>query len=195
MTLNIGVIGTGAIGRDHIRRITNTLSGARVTAVTDVQAKTAEETITTYGLDARALPTGQDVIAAPDVDAVLVTSWGPTHEEFVLASLAAGKPERRHCVRWHPLDEAEAISAKAPTSPDEFTPHEAGEAPGRANNVLPKMGVPPGTVLDQLFAKGATYAEADLGAARTAPEFRRVAGKVERGALLQREPKGPGSAH
>ncbi|EYD78220.1 Myo-inositol 2-dehydrogenase 1 [Rubellimicrobium mesophilum DSM 19309] len=92
MTLNIGVIGTGAIGRDHIRRITNTLSGARVTAVTDVQPKAAEETIATYGLDARALATGQEVIASRDVDAVLVTSWGPTHEEFVLASLAAGKP-------------------------------------------------------------------------------------------------------
>jgi myo-inositol 2-dehydrogenase/D-chiro-inositol 1-dehydrogenase len=26
------------------------------------------------------------------VDAVLVTSWGPTHKEFVLASIAAGKP-------------------------------------------------------------------------------------------------------
>lgn len=92
MTLNIGVIGTGAIGRDHIRRITNTLTGARVTAVTDVQPAAAQDTIATHGLDAQALATGQEVIASPDVDAVLVTSWGPTHEEFVLASLAAGKP-------------------------------------------------------------------------------------------------------
>ena len=53
MTLNIGVIGTGAIGRDHIRRITNTLSGARVTAVTDVQAGAAQDTVSTYGLDAQ----------------------------------------------------------------------------------------------------------------------------------------------
>ena len=92
MTLNIGVIGTGAIGRDHIRRITNTLSGARVTAVTDVQAGAAQDTVSTYGLDAQVFATGQEVIASPDVDAVLVTSWGPTHEEFVLAAIAAGKP-------------------------------------------------------------------------------------------------------
>ena len=33
MTLKIGVIGTGAIGQDHIRRLSQTLSGARVVAV------------------------------------------------------------------------------------------------------------------------------------------------------------------
>jgi myo-inositol 2-dehydrogenase/D-chiro-inositol 1-dehydrogenase len=92
MTVRIGVIGTGAIGRDHARRITRTLSGGRITAVADVDPRSASDTIEALGLDARALPTGQDLIAAPDVDAVVVTSWGPTHEEFVLAAIAAGKP-------------------------------------------------------------------------------------------------------
>ena len=36
MALNVGVIGTGMIGQDHIRRLTSVLSGARVAAVTDV---------------------------------------------------------------------------------------------------------------------------------------------------------------
>ena len=36
--------------------------------------------------------TGQDLIGDSSVDAVLVTSWGPTHEEHVLAAIAAGKP-------------------------------------------------------------------------------------------------------
>jgi len=35
---------------------------------------------------------GEDVIADPQVDAVVVTSWGPTHEPFVLAAITAGKP-------------------------------------------------------------------------------------------------------
>ena len=41
---------------------------------------------------APAYSTGQELINADDVDAVLVCSWGPTHEEYVLASIAAGKP-------------------------------------------------------------------------------------------------------
>ncbi len=35
--------------------------------------------------------TGQALIDDPGVDAVVVTSWGPTHEEYVLAGIAAGK--------------------------------------------------------------------------------------------------------
>jgi myo-inositol 2-dehydrogenase/D-chiro-inositol 1-dehydrogenase len=42
VTLNVGVIGTGMIGQDHIRRLTYVLSGARVSAVTDVDLDRAK---------------------------------------------------------------------------------------------------------------------------------------------------------
>ena len=42
MTLNIGVIGVGMIGREHINRLTNKLVGAKVVALADVNAKQAE---------------------------------------------------------------------------------------------------------------------------------------------------------
>jgi myo-inositol 2-dehydrogenase / D-chiro-inositol 1-dehydrogenase len=90
MTLNVGVIGVGMIGQDHIRRITHVLSGARVSAVTDVDLDRAKSVAS--GLPAaKALQTGQELIEDSEVDAVLVASWGPTHEEYVLASIAAGK--------------------------------------------------------------------------------------------------------
>jgi myo-inositol 2-dehydrogenase/D-chiro-inositol 1-dehydrogenase len=92
MTLRIGVIGTGAIGEDHIRRITNTLSGAKIVAVTDVNVEQAKAVIKNQKLDAKIYETGHDIIQSKEVDAILITSWGPTHEEFVLASIAAGKP-------------------------------------------------------------------------------------------------------
>src|SRR6266478_3264709 len=86
MAYKVGVIGTGAIGVEHARRINQRI----VVAVTDIDGKRAKEVAA--GIGGRALSTGRDVIAAPDVDVVVVTSWGPTHEEFVLASIAAGKP-------------------------------------------------------------------------------------------------------
>jgi myo-inositol 2-dehydrogenase/D-chiro-inositol 1-dehydrogenase len=91
MTVRVGVIGVGMIGQDHIRRITQVLSGGVVVAVTDVDAARAGQVASGLpGVTVR--PAGRDLIADPDVDAVLVTSWGPTHEEHVRAAIEAGKP-------------------------------------------------------------------------------------------------------
>ena len=91
MTVRVGVIGTGMIGQDHIRRITQVLSGGKVVAVSDVDAARAGQVAA--GLPAATVhPTGQDLIAHGGVDAVLVASWGAAHEEHVLAAISAGKP-------------------------------------------------------------------------------------------------------
>jgi myo-inositol 2-dehydrogenase / D-chiro-inositol 1-dehydrogenase len=90
VTVNVGVIGVGMIGQDHIRRLTHVLSGARVSAVTDADLERAQ-TVADGVPGAKLHKTGQDLIEDPEVQAVVVCSWGPTHEEFVLASIAAGK--------------------------------------------------------------------------------------------------------
>jgi myo-inositol 2-dehydrogenase / D-chiro-inositol 1-dehydrogenase len=92
MTLRIGVVGTGAIGRDHARRINNVLAGARITALSDVNADSARAVQADIAPDAEIFATGEMLIASDKVDAVLVTSWGATHEQYVLAVIAAGKP-------------------------------------------------------------------------------------------------------
>ncbi|MFJ9353117.1 Gfo/Idh/MocA family oxidoreductase [Streptomyces mirabilis] len=90
MTVRVGVIGAGWIGHEHIRRLTHTVTGARITAVTDIDAARADEAAAPVG--ARVYANGAELIASDEVDAVLVTSWGPTHAEHVLNAIAAGKP-------------------------------------------------------------------------------------------------------
>ncbi|ARF48149.1 Gfo/Idh/MocA family protein [Pantoea stewartii] len=92
MTLKLGVIGTGAIGQEHIRRCNNVLEGAKVVAVSDINAEGAKAALQRLNSDADVCEDGFAVIQSPNVDAVLVTSWDPTHEAFTLAAIEAGKP-------------------------------------------------------------------------------------------------------
>jgi myo-inositol 2-dehydrogenase/D-chiro-inositol 1-dehydrogenase len=79
------------IGQDHIRRLTRVLSGVDVVAVSDVDAGRARAVA--GGLrSAEVFDTGEELIASPGVDAAVVCSWGETHEQYVLAGIAAGKP-------------------------------------------------------------------------------------------------------
>ncbi|WP_035259900.1 Gfo/Idh/MocA family oxidoreductase, partial [Agrobacterium tumefaciens] len=87
MTVRIGVVGTGAIGRDHARRINKVLGGAKIVALSDVNRASAEAVKNDIAPDAVVFATGEELIASPDVDAVLVTSWGATHEQYVLAAI------------------------------------------------------------------------------------------------------------
>lgn len=90
MSIGVGVIGAGIMGSDHARTLAGRTKGARLVAVSDTDAHRASaaaaEDSARLHLDARAL------IDDGDVEAVLIASPDPTHEELVLACLEAGKP-------------------------------------------------------------------------------------------------------
>lgn len=87
--LQVGVIGTGAIGRSHIERLNRHVTGARVVAVSDINRKAAQEIAETY--HAKCYAEGEELIRDPEVQAVIVCSWDPTHEKYVLEAIRQGK--------------------------------------------------------------------------------------------------------
>ncbi|MET8452076.1 Gfo/Idh/MocA family oxidoreductase [Streptomyces sp. NPDC005209] len=89
--LGVAVLGAGHMGADHIRRIDRVVNGARVAAVADPDAARAEEAVA--GLDGVSLHTeAVSALDAPGVDAVLIASPGPAHEEALLTAFARGLP-------------------------------------------------------------------------------------------------------
>lgn len=90
MTVNVGIIGTGMIGTEHINSLDHGVAGAHVSAVFDVDTDRAAVLADRVG--AVAAPSASDLLRRDDVDAVLVATPGFTHAELVLEGLEVGKP-------------------------------------------------------------------------------------------------------
>lgn len=88
--LKIGIIGCGAIGREHMRRLNNLVAGAQVVACSDYYKEAAEKAAALYE-GVKVYDTGEELIAADDVDAVVITSTDATHADYVLECLKHGK--------------------------------------------------------------------------------------------------------
>jgi myo-inositol 2-dehydrogenase/D-chiro-inositol 1-dehydrogenase len=90
MTIRVGVIGTGTIGSDHVTRLSSQVVGSAVTAVFDVATERAQQIAAAVG--ATAHTSWEALVAADDVDAVLVASPGELHPDQAIACILAGKP-------------------------------------------------------------------------------------------------------
>src|SRR5512133_2281395 len=87
--VRIGVIGAGAMGSLHVRLLASDVRGAQLVAVADIERERAAQLAREVGV--RAIGDGCELIASPDVDAVVVASSPQTHEDLVRACLEAGK--------------------------------------------------------------------------------------------------------
>lgn len=106
--VRVGVVGAGGMGSRHARNLVSRVPGARVVAVADADVARARALAAECGA-ARAYEDGRELVADPEVDAVVVASPDPTHAGYVLACLEAAKPvfcEKPLATR---LDEARAV--------------------------------------------------------------------------------------
>ena len=90
-TVNVGIIGTGGMGARHASNLTYMVAAAEVTAIMDVDSARAEEIAARCG-GARIYDNAEQLIAAPEVEAVVIAAPNRFHAELTRACIAAGKP-------------------------------------------------------------------------------------------------------
>ena len=87
----VGVVGTGGMGGMHAHCLHRKVAGARVAAVSDVDAERAGTVAEECG-GAAVFGDAVEMIRDEGVEAVVVASPDPTHAELVLECLRLGKP-------------------------------------------------------------------------------------------------------
>ncbi|SEI78594.1 myo-inositol 2-dehydrogenase / D-chiro-inositol 1-dehydrogenase [Propionispira arboris] len=89
--LNVGVIGCGGMGRDHIKRLTERTQGAKVVAVADMVDELAKKGAAVAGVDCKIYKDAIDLINDPEVNAVFIITPGFAHKAALLLAIKAGK--------------------------------------------------------------------------------------------------------
>ena len=108
--MRIGIIGTGVMGAFHVQLLHEQVSGATVTAVADPDLARANAVVATIP-GATAFSDPLELIAHPEVDAVLIASPDVLHAEQTLACIAAGKPTLCEKPLSYSVEEAERVVA------------------------------------------------------------------------------------
>lgn len=91
MSIKFGVVGAGGIGKTHIERLIERVAGAEVTAIADINVAGTKEFLKEKNYKVNVYETDTELIADPNVDAVVVASWGPAHAETILQAIKANK--------------------------------------------------------------------------------------------------------
>lgn len=89
--LNVGLIGLGRLGRVYARDLAMRIAETRLVAVADTNAAAAKEIAAEWDVPAR-YAAAADLIADPNVDAVIIASPTHTHREVVIEAAGRAKP-------------------------------------------------------------------------------------------------------
>jgi myo-inositol 2-dehydrogenase/D-chiro-inositol 1-dehydrogenase len=88
-TARIGVVGVGRIGRMHARLLAHDVPGARLGMIYDPVDQASRAVAQAF--DVRAARSADELLAAPDLDAVAICTSTDTHVELLAAAARAGK--------------------------------------------------------------------------------------------------------
>jgi len=88
--LNVGIIGTGRIGSLHAKSITYNVPSAKVLGITDVNKSGLGELAAVLGIE-KIYDSYNEMLADPDIDAVLICSSTDTHADIAIEAAKAGK--------------------------------------------------------------------------------------------------------
>ncbi|MGI6545211.1 MAG: inositol 2-dehydrogenase [Fastidiosipilaceae bacterium] len=88
--VKLGIVGTGRIGQTHINNINKLVEGAEVIAAADIFIDKSREAVEALGVK-YTYEDYRDLIANPEVEAVIVASSTDTHAEISIAAARAGK--------------------------------------------------------------------------------------------------------
>jgi predicted dehydrogenase len=114
--LRIGVIGAGANTRAlHLPRL-RAIAGVEIVGVSNRSAASGTEVATEFAIP-RVHADWRELVARPDVDAVVIGSWPDTHAEMSCAALAAGKHVLCEARMARNLAEARRMLAASESAP------------------------------------------------------------------------------
>lgn len=90
MTIKLGIIGAGRIGRLHANTLTTRVAGAEVLAVADIFEEAAKSAAEDYGIPEYTADPAE-LIRSGDLDAIVICSSTDTHCRFIIEAARAGK--------------------------------------------------------------------------------------------------------
>ena len=90
MTVKLGIIGAGRIGRVHASALTTRVPGASVVAIADVFAESAKSAAAEYGIGDYTTEAAE-LLRSGDIDALVICSSTDTHVPYIVEAARAGK--------------------------------------------------------------------------------------------------------
>lgn len=114
MTVKLGIIGAGRVGRLHANILTSRVPNARLLAIADIFTESAKSAAEAFGIADYTSDAGE-LIGSGELDAIVICSSTDTHVGYIVAAAGAGK----HIFCEKPIDHDLAAIDRALRAVDE----------------------------------------------------------------------------